>query len=148
MKALIAAVLPSAVLFLAAVLAAGPLPAIEPALAQDATATPKSALDSIPDPTGGTDDPLAAYRAAIPALLQATGGKGCTRCFMDRYAPATFNKAYAVSADGAHGGRWSPAITPEQAQAQALALCRKDKFYNPANDCFLFFENDQQVWKP
>jgi hypothetical protein len=44
--------------------------------------------------------------------------------------------------------RWSPAITPEQAQAQALALCRKDKLYNPAHDCFLFCENDEQVWKP
>jgi hypothetical protein len=136
-KTLIPPILPVLVLLLVTLLAASPMPVIQPALAQDATATPKSALDSIPDPSTGTDDPLAAYRAALPALRQAAGGKGCAKCFLDLYAPATFNKAYAVSPEGAHGGRWSPVITPEQAQAQALALCRKDKLYNPAH-----------VWKP
>ena len=90
----------------------------------------------------------AAYKAAVPALAQAGGGKACVECFLEKYAPAPFNKVFAVSKDGAYGGRWDQRKSLDWAREGALANCRKKPNYNPANPCVIFFENDKQVWKP
>jgi hypothetical protein len=88
------------------------------------------------------------YQAALPALEKAGGGKACVACFLDRYAPAEFNKAFAVSKDGAFGGRWSADMTLSDAREAALVSCRTKPEFKPENDCVIFFENDLQVWKP
>lgn len=94
------------------------------------------------------DGDPAAYKAAIPALQQAGGSKTCVSCFIERYAPAEFNKAFAVSRDGAYGARWHKQLSMEQVRREALESCRKKPEYNAANPCVVFFENDKQVWKP
>lgn len=88
------------------------------------------------------------YSAAVPQLEQAGGSRVCVSCFLERYAPAEFNKAFAVSSDGAFGGRWSQGITIEQAREEALANCRAKPEYDAANPCVVFFENDRLVWAP
>ncbi|MBD1549590.1 hypothetical protein [Roseibium aggregatum] len=88
------------------------------------------------------------YKSALPALQKAGGGKTCTSCFLNKYAPATFNKAFAVSKDGAYGGRWGKDLSISAAKRAALDSCRKKPNYNPANPCVIFFENDKLVWKP
>lgn len=90
----------------------------------------------------------AAYKAAVPALERAGGGKTCVECFLEKYAPAEFNKAFAVSKDGAYGGNWKKGRSMEGVRERALESCRKKPNYNPANPCVVFFENDKQVWKP
>ncbi len=90
----------------------------------------------------------AAYRAAVPALERAGGGKTCVTCFLERYAPAEFNKAFAVSADGAYGGRWSRRLSMDQVRREALESCQRKPEFNPANPCVIFFENDRLVWRP
>lgn len=91
---------------------------------------------------------MAAYQAALPALEQAGGGKACTECFMEKWAPSPFNKAFAVSPDGAYGGRWSKNEPMDVIREKALDSCRKKPNYNPDHPCVLFFENDKLVWKP
>jgi hypothetical protein len=90
----------------------------------------------------------AAYRAAVPALERAGGGKTCVQCFLERYAPAVFNKAFAVSADGAYGGRWGRQLSIDEARRAALENCQRKPEFNPANPCVIFFENDRLVWRP
>lgn len=90
----------------------------------------------------------AAYRAAVPALERAGGGKACVQCFLDRYAPAEFNKAFAVSADGAYGGRWSRRLSMDQVRREAIESCQRKPEFTPANPCVVFFENDRLVWRP
>ncbi|GAB4541138.1 MAG: hypothetical protein Tsb0019_40970 [Roseibium sp.] len=90
----------------------------------------------------------AAYKAAVPALEQAGGGKACVECFLEKYGPSPFPKAFAVSPDGAYGARYKVGASMAKMREDALASCRKKPAYNPAHDCFIFFENDQQVWKP
>lgn len=90
----------------------------------------------------------AAYRAAVPALERAGGGKICVACFLERYAPAEFNKAFAVSADGAYGGRWSRRLSMDQVRREALESCRRKPEFNLANPCVIFFENERLVWRP
>jgi hypothetical protein len=106
-----------------------------------------AALASLAGATQAEGDP-AAYRAAVPALERAGGGKTCIECFLERYAPAEFNKAFAVSADGAYGGRWSRRLTMDQARREAIASCQRKPEFNPANPCVVFFENDRLVWRP
>ncbi|MBW7851430.1 MAG: hypothetical protein H3C38_13110 [Rhodospirillales bacterium] len=93
-------------------------------------------------------DPLAAYKAAVPALEQAGGGKACVDCFLTNYGPSPFPKAFAVSPDGAYGARYKVGASMAKMREDALASCRKKPAFNPAHDCFIFFENDEQVWKP
>jgi len=93
-------------------------------------------------------NPLAAYQAAVPALEQAGGGKACVDCFLTNYGPSPFPKAFAVSPDGAYGARYKVGASMEKMREDALASCRKKPAYDPAHDCFIFFENDKQVWKP
>lgn len=88
------------------------------------------------------------YKAAVPALQKASNGKTCVSCFLNKYGPATFNKAFAVSKDGAYGGRWGKDISMSAAKRAALKSCRKKPNYNPAHPCVIFFENDRLVWKP
>lgn len=88
------------------------------------------------------------YSAAVPQLEQAGGGRTCVSCFLERYAPAETNKAFAVSLDGAFGARWSRNLTVEQAREEALASCRAKPEYDAANPCVVFFENDRLVWTP
>lgn len=89
-----------------------------------------------------------AYKAAVPALEQAGGGKACVTCFLERYAPAEQPKAFAVSKDGAYGARWHGRLSMEQVRREALESCQKKPEYNAANPCVIFFENDKLVWKP
>lgn len=89
-----------------------------------------------------------AYEAAVPALEEAGGGKTCVKCFLEKYAPAETPKAFAVSRDGAFGGRWKSSLSLEEVRRAALESCRKKSTYTPANPCVVFFENDQLVWKP
>jgi hypothetical protein len=105
------------------------------------------ALAALAAPAQAEGDP-AAYRAAVPALERAGGGKTCVQCFLERYAPAVFNKAFAVSADGAYGGRWGRGLSMEQVRREALESCRRKPEFNPANPCAIFFENDRLVWRP
>lgn len=93
-------------------------------------------------------DDQAAYKAAVPALEEAGGGKTCVECFLDKYGPAEQPKAFAVSKDGAYGARWKRSLSMEQVREEALASCQKKPTYNPANPCVIFFENDKLVWKP
>lgn len=93
------------------------------------------------------DGDMSAYKAAVPALERAGGGKTCVECFLEKYAPAEQPKAFAVSKDGAYGARWKKSLSPEQVREEALASCRKKPTYNPANPCVVFFENDKLVWK-
>lgn len=93
-------------------------------------------------------DDQAAYKAAVPALEEAGGGKTCVECFLDKYGPAEQPKAFAVSKDGAYGARWKKSLSMEQVREEALASCQKKPTYNPANPCVIFFENDKLVWKP
>ena len=88
------------------------------------------------------------YQAAVPALEEAGGGKTCVECFLEKYGPAEFNKAFAVSKDGAYGGHWRKSYTMDQVREKALQSCRKKPTYTPANPCVIFMENDQLVWKP
>lgn len=90
----------------------------------------------------------AAYKAAVPALEEAGGGKACVECFLEKYGPAEFNKVFAVSKDGAYGGRWKKGQPMANLRDGALMSCRKKPAYNPENPCVIFFENDQLVWKP
>lgn len=90
----------------------------------------------------------AAYNAAVSALDQAGGGKACVECFLTKYGPAEFNKAFAVSKDGAYGARWKKGMPIEQARAAAIESCQKKPAYNANNPCVIFFENDKLVWKP
>lgn len=69
-------------------------------------------------------------------------------CFLERYAPAEFNKAFAVSADGAYGSRWSRRLSMDQVRREALESCQRKPEFNPANPCVIFFENDRLVWRP
>lgn len=89
-----------------------------------------------------------AYRVAVPALEHAGGGKACVPCFLERYAPAVFNKALAVSADGAYGGRWGTQLSMDEAHRGALENCPRKPEFNPANPCVVFFENDRLGWRP
>ena len=90
----------------------------------------------------------AAYKAAVAALEQAGGDKTCVECFLEKYAPAEFTKAFAVSKDGAYGARWKRGMSMDEARTEALASCRKKPTCSSANPCVIFFENDKQVWKP
>lgn len=90
----------------------------------------------------------AAYNAAVSALDQAGGGKACVECFLKKYGPAEFNKAFAVSKDGAYGARWKKGMPIEQAREAALESCQKKPTYNAENPCVIFFENDKLIWKP
>ena len=90
----------------------------------------------------------AAYQAALPVLEQAGGGKACSTCFIERYAPAEFNKAFAVSKDGAYGGRWSRNESIATVREKALDSCRKKPNYRAEFPCVVFFENDRLVWGP
>ena len=90
----------------------------------------------------------AAYKAAVPALEQAGGERTCVSCFLEKYAPAPFSKAFAVSKDGAYGGWWQRGISIDEARNKALDSCRKKPSYTSANPCVVFFENDTQVWMP
>ncbi len=94
------------------------------------------------------DGDPATYNAAVPALEQAGGGKACVECFLTNYGPSPFPKAFAVSPDGAYGARYKVGASMQKMREDALASCRKKPAYNPAHDCFIFFENDKQVWKP
>lgn len=91
---------------------------------------------------------LSVYQAALPALERAGGGKACVTCFLERYAPASNPKAFAVSKDGAYGARWHRNHSIERIRQEALDSCRQKPEYNPANPCFIFFENNRQVWRP
>lgn len=88
------------------------------------------------------------YKAAVAALMIAGGSQTCVSCFLERYAPAEFNKAFAVSKDGAFGGRWSANISVAEAREAALESCRSKPEFKPENECAVFFENDRQVWVP
>ena len=103
---------------------------------------------SMQNKPASADGDMASYKAALPLLEEAGGGKTCTECFIEKYAPAVFTKAFAVSKDGAYGGRWKKNISMDEAREGALASCRKKPTYNPANPCVVFFENDKLVWKP
>jgi len=89
-----------------------------------------------------------AYKAAVPALNEAGGPKTCVSCFLERYGPAEEPKAFAVSKDGAYGGRWNRQSSIDQVKKEALESCRKKPEFNAANPCVIFFENDKQVWRP
>lgn len=88
------------------------------------------------------------YAAAKDALAEAGGGKACETCFLEKYGPAEFTKAFAVSRDGAYGARWKEGMPLEEAREAALESCRKKPTYTDANPCVIFFENDRLVWKP
>ena len=104
-------------------------------------------LIALTAPASAEGDP-AAYLAAVPMLERAGGGKACVSCFLERYAPAEFNKAFAVSPDGAYGGRWHNQSSLEQVRERALENCQKKPEFNPAHPCVIFFENDRLVWQP
>ena len=93
------------------------------------------------------EEDMSPYKAAVPALERAGGGKTCVECFLEKYAPAERPKAFTVSKDGAYGARWKKSLSPERVREEALASCRKKPAYNPANPCVVFFENDKLVWK-
>lgn len=97
--------------------------------------------------THAEGDP-ATYQNAVPALEQAGGGKACVECFLTNYGPSPFNKAFAVSLDGAYGARWERHASLEKVREAALESCRKKPAYNAAHPCVIFFENDRQIWKP
>jgi hypothetical protein len=149
--------LSAAAWLLATAIAAGGTPATAgpisdanraPELPQPTPANPAPAQPApIGAPAVGTDA-LAAYRTAVPALPRAAGGKGCPECFVDKYGPADFNKVYAVSQDGAYGAHWWNKGTLAQEREQALDSCQRKPDYDPAHPCFIFFENDKQVWRP
>ncbi|MDH5748342.1 MAG: hypothetical protein OEY85_03430 [Rhodospirillales bacterium] len=81
-------------------------------------------------------------------LKQAGGANTCVKCFLEMYAPAETPKAFAVSKDGAYGGRWHNRRTHSEMRAGALESCRKKPMYRPENPCVVFFEDDRMVWKP
>lgn len=100
---------------------------------------------SSPSVVHADGDP-AIYSAAVPMLETAGGGKTCVECFLEKFAPAEFNKAFAVSKDGAYGGRWSRNESMETVREKALESCRKKPVYRSGNPCVIFFENDKLVW--
>ncbi|MCK6438842.1 MAG: hypothetical protein L6Q71_01415 [Planctomycetes bacterium] len=89
---------------------------------------------------------IKAYEAAVPALKEAGGANACVKCFLERYAPAEINKAFAVSKDGAYGGRWGANLSMAEARSKALDSCRQKPEFKSANPCVVFFENDKLVW--
>jgi len=87
------------------------------------------------------------YEDAVAQLEQA-GGKGPVEPFLKFYGPAEMPKAYAVSKDGAFGGRWKSSSNMKKMRKDALKSCQKKDNYNPANPCVIFMENDKVVWTP
>jgi hypothetical protein len=85
------------------------------------------------------------YEQAYEFMKQVTAER--CECFMNKYAPADGNKAYALSKDGAYGARWSEHISIDEARDAALASCRKKPSYKPENPCVVFMENDRMVFK-
>ncbi|NQV80534.1 MAG: hypothetical protein HQ495_08265 [Alphaproteobacteria bacterium] len=93
----------------------------------------------------GNADP---YQDAVPVLEEAGGGTTAVEPFLKLYGPAEMPKAFAVSKDGAFGGRWKESSTHTKVRKEALASCRKKPNYNSANPCVIFMEDDRLVWKP
>jgi len=87
------------------------------------------------------------YEDAVPMLEQA-GGSGPVEAFLKFYGPAEMPKAFAVSKDGAFGGRWKSSSNMEKMRKDALKSCKKKKNYNKANPCVIFMENEKVVWTP
>ena len=87
-------------------------------------------------------NPGLAALAVLPFVDNMTRG-----IFRDKFLQATFNRAFAVSPDGAFGGGWHSRRTMEEMRAAALDSCRKKPNYRAENPCFLFMENDTVVWR-
>ena len=87
-------------------------------------------------------NPLAGIAEATPELdLDA-------RQFLrTRFLGVPFNRAFALSADGAFGSAWGPGLSLEAAGAAALADCRASAAYDAVNDCRLYIENDRVMYQ-
>ncbi len=84
----------------------------------------------------------------LPALDILPYADDATRAiFRDKFLQATFNRAFAISPDGAFGGGWHSRKTIEEMREAALGSCRKKPNYRAKNPCFLFMENDTVVWR-
>jgi hypothetical protein len=88
-----------------------------------------------------TNPGLAALEV-LPHVDAATRG-----IFQEKFLNATFNRAFAISPDGAFGGGWHSRKTMEEMRDAALGSCRKKSNYRTRNPCFLFMENDTVVWR-
>ena len=88
-----------------------------------------------------TNPGLAALEV-LPHVDAATRG-----IFQEKFLNATFNRAFAISPDGAFGGGWHSRKTMEEMRDAALGSCRKKSNYRARNPCFLFMENDTVVWR-
>lgn len=88
------------------------------------------------------------YEQAYEFMKQVTDER--CECFIKKYAPAQGMKAYALSKDGAYGGKWSDSgrdLSLDDVREGALASCRKKPNYKPENPCVVFMENDTIVYK-
>ena len=66
--------------------------------------------------------------------------------FKNKFLNAPFNRAFAISKDGAFGGRWSEGLSLDEVREFALESCRKKPQYRPENPCKIYMENDAVVW--
>ena len=67
--------------------------------------------------------------------------------FRDKFLRATFNRAFAISADGAFGGGWHSNRSMKDMRKAALDSCRGKPNYRSRNPCVLFMENDTVVYQ-
>lgn len=68
------------------------------------------------------------------------------KIFQNRFLKAPFNRAFAISKDGAFGGQWGKDLTLDDVRRAALESCRKKPQYRPDNPCQIYMENDTVVW--
>jgi hypothetical protein len=88
------------------------------------------------------------YKKGATVLEQVGGGKACLTCLTNKYRYGEQPKAYALSKDGAYGASWGRNRSLKEVRRLALKSCQEKPTYTPKNPCFIFFENDKQVWKP
>ena len=67
--------------------------------------------------------------------------------FQRKFLNAPFNRAFAISKDGAFGGQWGMSKSLDEVKEFALKSCRKKPQYRPENPCMIYMENDAVVWK-
>ncbi len=62
--------------------------------------------------------------------------------FRKRFLNGKGQRAFALSKDGAFGGRWGTNISMEEIRAWVLESCESKPQYRPENPCFIYMEND------
>lgn len=65
------------------------------------------------------------------------------RLFRKRFLNAKGPRAFALSKDGAFGGRWDTSMSMEEIRTRALKSCENKPQYKPQNPCFIYMENDR-----